>query len=61
MVCGPCAIAAVSAVGAPIAIPGAIAGYIGYKYLSNNKERGEKKKGGKRRKKRERRREKICL
>ena len=34
MACVPCAAAAVSVVGAPIAIPGAIAGYIGYKAFS---------------------------
>ena len=40
MACVPCAAAAV--VGAPVAIPAALAGYLGYKVLSNKKK--EKKK-----------------
>ena len=36
MACVPCAAAAVTTLGAPVAIPGAIAGYIGYKALSKN-------------------------
>ena len=37
MACIPCTAAAVSTVGAPLAIPAALAGYVGYNILSKKK------------------------
>ena len=45
--CVPCAAAAVSTIGAPVVIPGAIVGYIGYKSFSKKKTRKNKRKSNK--------------